>query len=160
MIYPSNYLWRAIPFESKTHSFERLARELKDFSRNHLGNRGIGQALSVNSLKRPHPESNSGELPSSEILGPTIDQKFAAMDQKLALLLAGKPKDKSNDRGHYCWSHGSNSNHPGHRCRKPHPGHEKDATEKNKMGGSTHVYGNPKKAKGGGGGGSKADKEA
>lgn len=146
--------------ESKTHTFERLSRELKDFSRNHLGNRGVGQALLVKSLKRALPDSNSGEISNSDILAPTIDQKFAAMDQKLALLLAGKTKDKNNDRGHYCWSHGSNSNHPSHRCRKTQPGHEKDATEKNKMNGSTHVYGNSKKTKGGGGGVSKADKEA
>jgi RNA-splicing ligase RtcB len=43
----------------------------------------------------------------------------------------------------YCWTHGTSMNlhHDSGTCERQAPGHQHDATEDNKMGGSTFVYG-------------------
>ena len=48
--------------------------------------------------------------------------------------------NKRTRKKYYCWTCGSNSNHPGRSCTRKKEGHQDNATEHNRMGGSTHRF--------------------
>ena len=127
--------------ESTNHSYTRLASACKKFSKNSTcATEPIGSA---NIVKRKFQETTPTEL-DTEKSETDFDKKVAdAVDKRFALLVTNKAKDKKkNPKLHYCWTHGARSNHPSGRCQKPSlPGHQWNATESNKMGGSNHVYG-------------------
>ena len=46
----------------------------------------------------------------------------------------------TNHRKHYCWSCGTFSSHPSHKCNVKKDGHKNGATATNKMGGETKRF--------------------
>lgn len=72
----------------------------------------------------------------------TLETKVAHLKTKIDNLLQLSTAKRTNtyDRNsdHYCWSHGRtyNSSHTSRSCRTQKPGHKKDATLHNRMGGS------------------------
>lgn len=57
-----------------------------------------------------------------------LHARIAALESKLSATKA--------DSRHFCWSCGSRSDHPSHKCPRPKPGHERKATRRDPMGSS------------------------
>ena len=130
--------------ESTTHTYARLALACKKFSKNTTS--ATDPIGSANMAKRKFQEYSPAQV-DLEKSESSFDQKVAdAVDKRFALMAASKIKEKKKDaKLHYCWTHGSRSNHPSGRCQKPNlPHHQWNSTEANKMGGSNHVYGKGK----------------
>ncbi len=134
---------------SNKHTYAALALACKRFAKNTSS--ATDPIGSANLAKRKFAEK-SAEIPcpsETEKSEMSLDQKVADAVSKGFALLAAKNKSKEKKKDgklHYCHSHGSKSNHPSGRCEKPKPGHQWNATEANKMGGSTHVFGKGKRA--------------
>ena len=68
-----------------------------------------------------------------------MQEKLVAVLEKLAIAYADtKPKRKR--KKYYCWSYGVNINYKRDNCRNKKVGHKDNATEENKMGGSTYCF--------------------
>ena len=94
--------------------------------------------------------------PSTHIIAAAPSAEFAAMKIKIAQLekiikantkqpTASVPTSTSSATTSYCWTHGTTKNliHTGFSCKRRAEGHREEATEDNKMGGSTKVWTSP-----------------
>ena len=71
-----------------------------------------------------------------------LNDKLVETLEKLSetcITATSNPAPKRRER-YYCWSCGSRSNHKGKDCKKKKEGHKDEATENNKMGGSTNRF--------------------
>ena len=72
-----------------------------------------------------------------------LQGKLAEVLEKLAKVTTDSNTNgdkKRKRKKYYCWSCGSNSNHPGCTCTRKKDGYQDKATEEDKIGGSTNRF--------------------
>ena len=71
-------------------------------------------------------------------------RQVQSLTKQVQDLSGGRPRTSSypssHSTSHYCWTCGTNSPHPSHKCDKKKPNHQDKATKYNMMGGNTNKF--------------------
>ena len=107
-------------------------------------------------INQQPPAPNAPDEAMSCMLASTtkLMKQLAALQQQVNKLQQPNQQNSNNcgqqcqprNNGNYCWTHGFRvgRNHNSMTCFSPAPGHQKEATKENRMGGSTLGMPNPK----------------